>query len=391
LKDSLDIRRIIGKLSAMNSPVNPHNLYLSHALSDETRGRLAEWDRALAEEPPLPPVRWHLRRDTYLRHAAIGASIRIEGNTLSNAQTDALLQGEPVHASATHRLEAQNYDAALGLAANFAQDPVFAWSELVFRLINAAVMRDLDDDSQGRYRDGAVGVGTVYQAPDLHAIPGLMAELIEWLHTPDVHPLIRTALLHLNLVAIHPWFNGNGRSARILSQLELMRTVRAPELISIEPELERQQETYFERIREALGASYSPERHAVTDWLDWYVGIHTARLEEGQRLNHATMHDIVSVLGALERRGDPAEWGPLIHLAGFGPFVTRSIREAYGNSASAARALAARAIEAGWITPHGETRGRHYVGTDRVRALQLRGPELLARWARAPTLGLDAA
>lgn len=375
----------------MDSLASRHNLYLAYRLSPETDAQLAEWSRVVAEEPPLPPMSWHLRRDTYLRHAAIGASIRIEGNTLSNDETDALLRGEPVHASITQRLEARNYDAALGLAANLANDPAFEWSEMVFRLVNARVMRDLEDDRQGRYRDGAVGVGTVYTAPDSRLVPSLMADLVSWLRTPGVHPLVRTALLHLNLVAIHPWFNGNGRSARILSQLELMRVVRAPELISIEPDLEAQQETYFERIRDALGPTYTPDRHSATEWIEWYVGLHAARLEEGQRLNDATMHDIVTVLGALERRGEPPEWGPVVHLAAFGPFTTSSIREAYGNSPAAARALAARLVDAGWISPRGVTRGRHYVGTERVRALQLRGPELLARWARArqPALGWE--
>lgn len=378
-------------VGAMDSPVHPHNLYLDHALSTETQARLEGWSRAMAEEPPLPPVRWHLRRDTYLRHAAIGASIRIEGNGLSNQQTDALLQGEPVQASLVHRVEARNYDAALGLAANFAQDPAFEWQELVFRLINGAVMRDLEDDTQGRYRDGPVGVGSVYAAPDHRAVPGLMGALVHWLRTPDVHPLVRTALLHLNLVAIHPWFNGNGRSARILSQLELLRVVRAPELISIEPELEAQQETYFEQIRDAVGPAYAPDRHSTSEWVEWYVGLHTARLEEGQRLNQATMLDVMTVMRALELRGEPLDWGPLIHIAAFGPFVTRSIRDAYRNSPSAARALAGRLVDAGWIVPRGATRGRHYVGTDRVRALQLRGPELVARWERQQTLGLDSA
>jgi Fic family protein len=342
----------------------------------------------VTEEPALPPVRWHLRRDAYLRHAAIGASIRIEGSSLSNQQTDALLQGETVDAPLTQRVEATNYENALRLASNFARDPEFEWSELVFRLINAAVMRDLEDDTQGQYRDGPVSVGTVYQGPEAPLVPTLMASLVGWLRRSDLHPLVRTALLHLNLVAIHPWFNGNGRSARILSQLELMRTVRAPELISIEPALEAEQELYFQRIREAVGPNYAPERHSTTEWIDWYVQLHTDRLQEGQRLNHATMHDIVTVLAALERRGEPADWGPLIHIAAFGPFVTRQIAEAYSNSPSAARALIARLIDAGWIVPHGVTRGRHYVGTDRVRALQLRGPELMERWTRAGTPGL---
>lgn len=375
----------------MDSPAAPNNLYLAYALSDVTQRQLDGWSRVIAEEPPLPPIRWHLRRDAYLRHAAIGASIRIEGNSLSNAETDALLEGEHVDAPLTQQLEARNYDAALGLASNLAQDPGFEWSEMVFRLINGAVMRDLEDDTQGRYRNGPVGVGTAYQAPEHPVVPGLMESLVDWLRTSDIHPLVRTALLHLNLVAVHPWFNGNGRSARILSQLELMRTVTAPELISIEPALEAQQGTYYARIRDALGPNYAPDQHSATEWVEWYVGLHTERLDEGQRVNNATMHDIVSVLGALERRGEPADWGPLVHVAAFGPFVTRQVMHVYGNSPSAARALIARLIAAGWIESHGQTRGRFYVGTDRVRSLHLRGPELVHRSAGEPTLGLQDA
>jgi Fic family protein len=373
----------------MNSLAPPNNLYLAHQLSSETQAQLSEWSRVVAEEPPLPPVRWHLRRDAYLRHAAIGASIRIEGNSLSNAQTDALLEGDPVDAPATQRLEATNYDNALGLASTFARDPGFEWSEMVFRVVNGAVMRDLTDDTHGQYRDGPVSVGTVYEGPGHRFVGALMASLVAWLRETDDHPLIRTALLHLNLVAVHPWFNGNGRSARILSQLELMRVVRAPELISIEPALEAQQDRYYERIRTALGPTFRPDEHSVSEWIEWYVGLHTERLEEGQRLNNATMHDIVTVLGALERRSEPSDWGPIVHLAAFGPFVTRQVSDAYGNSPSAARALAARLVAAGWITPEGATRGRRYVGTERVRGLQLRGPELMNRWARVGTLGLD--
>jgi hypothetical protein len=44
------------------------------------------------------------------------------------------------------------YDTALGLAHNFARDPAFEWTELVFRMVNGAVMRDLEDDTQGAAR-----------------------------------------------------------------------------------------------------------------------------------------------------------------------------------------------------------------------------------------------
>jgi Fic family protein len=185
--------------------------------------------------------------------------------------------------------------------------------------------------------------------------------------------------------------NGNGRTARILSSLELMRYVRAPELISIEPAILRSQDDYFRHIREALGPSFSPDRHSTTEWIAWYVNLHAQCLEDGHRYREALVYDIGTVVGALERAGDPLEWGPVVALAGFGPHVyTRTIAAIYGRSQAWARALAAEMTRAGWLAPRGRTSGRYYVATERVLQLNLRTRELRERSLTTGTLGLLA-
>jgi hypothetical protein len=364
------------------------NLYLDFRLDEQTHAALAEWDGVLAEEPPLPSMRWHLRLEAYMRHAAIGASTRIEGNPLTLAQTDALLEGETVTASPVSRQEVQNYARALDVGSTLAQDPGFTWTETTVRLINAEVMRDLPDDTQGHYRLEPIGVGSLYTAPEHQIVPDLMRRWTAWLQSSTDHDLVRVALLHLNLVAIHPWVNGNGRSARILSSMDLMRGIRAPELVSIEPVLAERQDDYFRMIREALGPRYAPDRHSVSEWVAWYVGLHTSRLGEGQRLWSALTNDIGTIISALQRRGEPMSWGPVLSTAAVVPITTRDVMSVTDGREAAARGILRRMAEAGWLTRQGRTRGVHYVATDQVVRLNLGAPRLIRQYVRSGTLGL---
>lgn len=359
------------------------DLYLDHALSAETEERLSAWTSAVAADPPLQPIRWHLRVGNYISHAAIGASTRIEGNPLDPSEVDALLDGVDAAGErtddATARQEVLNYRDALQLATRFAHDSAFDWSQMIPRTINATLMNGLEDDSMGEYRNDAVSVGTRFVGPDHRLVPAFMEAWVQWLRSCDWHPLVRTALLHLNLVAIHPWFNGNGRTARLLSALELMRVVSAPELISIEQSILDHQQEYFDQIHHAIGPTYDPTRHSATEWVEWYVRLHTDRLDFGERLRQALVNDIGTIATALERRGEPPEWGPVIMSAALGPVFTSSTAQQYERSPSVARAMLGKMTIAGWLTPYGRTSARHFRGTDAIGSLGLRVPELVKR------------
>ena len=354
------------------------NLYLDFAIEESTRAQLEQWNETIEAEPSDRPFRWHMRADNYLRHVAIGASTRIEGNPLSLSQADELLAGGSVEGPEDAIREIRNYRDAQDLASTFARDPDFEWSQMIPRTLQARILRDLEGDSQGAYRAEPVGVADVYTAPDHQSVAGLMRRLVSWIQATDEHPLVRTALLHLNVVAIHPWIDGNGRSARVLSSLELMRIVRSPELISIETAILDQVQTYFERIRQALGPRYQPERHSATEWVAWYVDLHAQRLEFSKRLAAAVRYDIGTVIAALESSRDPAEWGPIIELASFGaPLTTRTVADVLEVGLPSARRTLSRLVDAGWLERHGQTSGQHYVATEKLTSLQLRAPEIV--------------
>lgn len=367
------------------------SLHVSYAITPETQARLDEWNAALEREVPHEPSRWHIQFHRYLRSVTVTASTRIEGNPMSSTQVDALLRGESVGAPNRAQLENLNLNRALDVATAFGVDDTHEWQESTIRVVNSTVMNSLSDDRLGRYRDGPVTVGP-YSPPDPLALPGLMQGFVAWLRGCQDHPVVRAALLHLNLVAIHPFADGNGRTARVLSTLELIRSgVRAPELLSVETYLAAHRDEYFERLHTTLGDSYQPDRHSATEWVEYYVRITTALLDIERRIDEAWPHDLWTLTNLLERRNEPRDWAPILHMAATYEIRTSEVAETFERSQPWARAHLNRMVAAGWLRQEGRTRASHWLATDLLRNLDLRVPVLMSQLERGNTLGLDAA
>lgn len=368
------------------------SLYLRYGLGEGIQSRLEEWDAALAAEPPLQAMRWHIYLSRMLRSATVTASTQIEGNPMSFGDVDALLQGDQVDAPRRAQVENINYNHSLELATAFALTPSFSWGESVTRVLNSEILRDLPDDRQGRYREGPVTVAGVFRPPDHRFVQSLMASLMDWLRESREHPLVRVALLHLNLVAIHPWLDGNGRTARVASSLEIMRCqVGAPELISVEPYLLENRDTYFDTLRETLGDEYRPERHEATLWIGWLVGVYVDRFAFRARMREAWPIDLGTIADALTRSSESLDWAPILLVAGIGSVRTRYVADhMLHRSLPTARAALNRMSRAEWLAPHGRGRGVYYVAGPRLLELSLRSPELIRRYVHGQTLGLVA-
>jgi len=102
------------------------------------------------------------------------------------------------------------------------------------RQIQRLVLARIDDDSAGQYRTLPVQiVGTTHQPPEAWQVPGLMQDWGDWLNgtAQDLHPIVRAALAHHRLVAVHPFIDGNGRTARLVMNLLLMQDGYPPTII----------------------------------------------------------------------------------------------------------------------------------------------------------------
>ncbi len=154
------------------------------------------------------------------------ASNKIEGNPLSEEQASRVIDSDPHKHFLKPEQEIRNYFLALGLLEEKSRMKVPFSKELILE-VQALVEKGASKEKIGLR--GAMPPGVLfavydsetgradYIPPEHIDIPALLDELVEYVHTTDDHPLIIAAVVHYQIVTIHPFEDGNGRTARLLS------------------------------------------------------------------------------------------------------------------------------------------------------------------------------
>lgn len=151
----------------------------------------------------------------------------IEGNTLTLRETQLVIEGKSPGSGKDLReiYEARNHDRALRLVEQWAQSNRADQTERELLDVHAIVLADIDPDSAGRYRSGRVLIsGTGYVPPGSQKFDTLLPTLLALANRRDIHPAVRATAFHYNLVAVHPFTDGNGRTARLLMNSLLLRS-----------------------------------------------------------------------------------------------------------------------------------------------------------------------
>lgn len=196
--------------------------------------RLDRKKRDLDALRPLPAVAVQ-RLQEQLALEWIYNSNAIEGNTLSLQETRLILEtGLTIGGkSLREHFEVTNHRTAIDYVTALVQDatPVSAFH---VRQIHRLVMMQIDDPSAGNYRQLPVRIaGAAHTPPDAREVERLILEWSDWLDGPaeTLHPVTRAALAHHQLAAIHPFLDGNGRTARLVMNLLLLRDGYPPTVI----------------------------------------------------------------------------------------------------------------------------------------------------------------
>lgn len=155
-------------------------------------------------------------------------SNRIEGNTLTLQETELVVnEGVTVSCkSMREHLEAINHSEAIDYIKDFAKSGIEI-SGRTIREIHALVLHGIDRENAGRYRTVPVMIsGSRHIPPQPYLIEEMMENFImkfKEMETARVHPVIIASYLHDELVRIHPFIDGNGRTSRLLMNLYLLR------------------------------------------------------------------------------------------------------------------------------------------------------------------------
>jgi Fic family protein len=235
--------------------------------------RIARKKKELDSLRPLPRSALERLRRQFAIELAYNSNA-IEGNTLTLRETRLVIEegitikGKPLR----EHLEAVNHHKAFGLM----EDLVRARSgitEQVIRDIHRTIISGIDDESAGRYREVNVRIlGAIKSPPRYEKVPGLMKEYADIANrNPErLNTIDMAAFIHYRLVEIHPFTDGNGRCARLLMNLFLMRHGYPITMV-----LRVDRKPYYERLREADRGNTKPftdfVARAVERSLDLYL------------------------------------------------------------------------------------------------------------------------
>lgn len=229
----------------------------------------------LDEKRPLPNYTLKSLREKLLLEWTYHSNA-IEGNTLTINETKVVLEGITVGGKTMREhLEVINHRDAITYVEGIVKngEPLSEWQ---IKNIHRLILKGINDEYAGVYRDQQVfisGVKHVPPAPLL--INEQMDKLINWYEqeTDHLHPITRGAMLHVIFVGIHPFIDGNGRTSRLLLNLELMKEGFPPIIIKVENRLQ-----YYETLDKAhtekdYGDFIQLVAKEVDDSLDLYLNV----------------------------------------------------------------------------------------------------------------------
>lgn len=246
-----------------------------------------------------PNSSMRLRKDRNIR--SVHSSLAIENNTLSLEQVMDVINGRRVVGSPSEIQEVKNAFAAYSQIERF--DP-FATKD--FLKAHKLMMNELVDNA-GRFRSQGVGIydgdRLVHAAPKAEFVQGHIENLFGWASSSEVHPLIKSSVVHYEIEFIHPFMDGNGRMGRLWQTVILSKWDSLFLTLPIETLIfERQREYYA-----ALGTS--DKAGNSTAFIEFMLTAiaDVLAIEEKHKEEHRDKHQVeqlsdimVSALKALE-------------------------------------------------------------------------------------------
>ena len=202
--------------------------------------------------------------DAYFRIGTTYSSNALEGNTLTLSETKVLLEdgltvgGKPLHDCYEAVGHARAYDFMLEAA----RSDAFVFSEEMILELHRLFYIGIDPEKAGVYRDHQVFItGTEYIPPKADEVPTLMNDLVITLNERwnDLHPVRLAAFAHRKFVDIHPFADGNGRTARLLMNLILINKGYC--IVSIPPVLRLE---YINALKSAQRAKNPSDEAFIT-------------------------------------------------------------------------------------------------------------------------------
>lgn len=349
-------------------------------ITDEIRDdlyRIEERKHSLDRRGVLPR-RWAGRLRRELESASVAASTSMEGVPVTVDEVRRILAGDrPKEVSEEDARLVEGYRDAMSFVLRRADDESFAWQTELILGIHDRVMAGSHSAGAGRFRTRQVHVADteavrrVYEPPFPDQVPGLVARLAAFAEDAAFHldPPVLAALIHIRLAGIHPFNDGNGRTARVLASLAMYRGgYTRPEFTSLEEWWGTHHDSYVPAFA-CLGESWAPDAD-VSLFVATHVQAQRVQVD-ALSLRQLAEREIWTILEdlATEDLSGPPRLADALYDAFFGREVTnRYYRGLTDVSVATATNDLARLEASGLVASVGAGRSRAYMGTHALLA-----------------------
>lgn len=287
------------------------------------RKRLDEKLKRLNALRPLPASAVQKLREQFQIEMTYNTNA-IEGNSLTLRETFLVVnegltvKGKPLK----DHLEAKSHQAALEyLYELIEQGHRVTVSEHLIRQLHQLVMQDVDRAWAGVYRNGPVMItGTKHRPPEALEVSKKMHAFVTWLNKNErkIHPIELASQAHHRLAAIHPFFDGNGRTSRLLMNVLLMRKGYPLTII-----LKNDRKKYYRVLSRADDGDGAPIIQFIAQTIERSLDIYLRALEPTtaqserymslEKLSHGTSYsakylNLLARMGRLEAHKDGRNW-----------------------------------------------------------------------------------
>ncbi len=224
----------------------------------------------------------------------------IEGTQLTLKQSEQIWEGHHLKGiNPDDAKELLNYRNAFDLVSSYIEDgaPI---TEGLIREIHKFLVREVRGNSAapGEYRkiqNYVVNSKTkevIYTPPPVYELPQLMQTLVDWINQENtIHPVLVSGIAQFQLVHIHPFLDGNGRTARLLSTLCLYRSgYDFKKLFTISEYYDRNREKYYHALQ-----AVRQNNMDMTAWVEYFTEGLSAQLHEIKELGKQTIKQDVQV------------------------------------------------------------------------------------------------
>ena len=198
-------------------------------------------------------------------------STSIEGNPLNLDEVKTLIKNNQKPTTKAEQ-EVLNYFNVLNQLNNYCDKPI---TKNTILSVHKDLTKDLlkNPEYEGKFRDTRVFIGNLhtqkinYMPPDAYKVPYLVDELLDWLNnsTDEMYPVIIAGILHYELVRIHPFVDGNGRTSRLMATLILsIHKFNIDNYFTLDEFYNIDRQAYVDALNSA------DKNHDLTNWLEYF-------------------------------------------------------------------------------------------------------------------------